>query len=372
LKVLEILNTPPGETFLQQHALAINNHLTNIELVWAFTQTNKRGRITLSDFGDTKCYAWPNYNLLPTWKQAIVKARYLGKSLDALYKPQLRLLKKIKPDLVHFHFSTLAVKYAHLCMQLNIPYTFSIRGSDLHSLNSSNDELYIKTLIHVTSNAKAIHSVSEGLKHSFELLTENTKTPQVIRTTVDDSWQEIIRDSKANLLISIGRLTWQKGFPDLLLAIKNLTDHNFPVQLVIIGEGPQRQELEYMIRDLQLTGNVSLAGKQDQPEIKNWFAKAQAFVLSSIAEGFPNVLAEAMLAGVPVITSNCGGIPELIENEKHAFMYETGNIDDLTSQLKKIITLKDSSSIVNCARQLSTQTFSHVSHATFFNRFWQQ
>ncbi len=373
MKVLEILNHPPGETFIRQHAIALNMHAPDIELCWAFTQTDQNGHLKQFDFSTTKCYAWPNYNLYPKWKKAFTKAKYLGKSLDALYQPQLNLLKKIKPDLVHFHFSTLAVKYAHLCAQLNIPYTFSLRGSDIHFLesNSRENEEYIQQLITVSDGAKAIHSVSEQLKDAFNKLTHSRKNPHIIRTTVDDSWLNITRKPQPNLLVAVGRLTWKKGFPNLILAIKNLVKEYPTVKLVIIGEGEQRQELEYMIRDLGLTQHISLLGKQDQDEIKRWFAKAQCFVLSSLAEGFPNVLAEAMLASVPIVTSDCGGIKEILENDRHAFMYPANDVAQLTEKLSVMLKTTEDQGYLKQAKELAVKTFSPQIHSTAFKKLWQ-
>lgn len=373
LKVLEILNHPPGETFIQQHAIALNTYAPEIELCWAFTQTNQNGRLPKFDVDTTTGYAWPNYNLYPKWRQALVKAAYAGKSLDALYKPQLKLLKKLKPDLVHFHFSPLAVKYAHLCQQLNIPYTFSLRGSDLHALKSNHpeNETYVQQLVAVADGAKAIHAVSEQLKDTFKKLTKSKTNPQIIRTTIDDSWLAVSRNPEPGLLVAIGRLTWQKGFPDLLLAIKNLIHAHPAVKLVIIGEGEQRQELEYMIRDLQLTQHIVLAGKQNQAEIKQWFGKAHAFVLSSIAEGFPNVLAEAMLASVPIVTSNCGGITEIIDNNIHASVYPTSDIAQLTEKLSAVLQTTNHDEQNKRAKKQAVNSFSPQHHATAFKQLWQ-
>jgi glycosyltransferase involved in cell wall biosynthesis len=126
-----------------------------------------------------------------------------------------------------------------------------------------------------------------------------------------------------------------------------------------------------MIRDLNLTNTVTLAGKQSHTQIREWFSKAQLFVLSSIAEGFPNVVAEAMMAGVPVLTSNCDGIPELIKDQKNAFVYETGNVNHLTDQLEIMLEKSNLNELINNAQQLSKESFSHRNHAIRFKQLWQ-
>jgi len=169
-KVLEILNCYPGETFIRQHALAISRHVNDIELVWAFTQTPYTGRKRSWDFSGIKCYAWPNYNRLPRWEKTFFSLRYSGPKQNKLNKPQIHLIKKIKPDLVHFHFANLAMQYRHLCEKLGIPYTFSVRGSDIQvaPLMISN---YKEKFIQTVKAAKAVHCVSDSIKDELFLMS---------------------------------------------------------------------------------------------------------------------------------------------------------------------------------------------------------
>jgi colanic acid/amylovoran biosynthesis glycosyltransferase len=369
MKVLEVLNTPPGETFIRQHALAINQYAPDIKLLWAFSQTPSSGKLSGFDFEQTSGYAWPNYNQYPKWKQLLVKTRYLWDSEKALNTPQQKLLAKLKPDHVHFHFSTLAVKYAHLCIQQQIPYTFSVRGSDLHALSATTDADYIQRLRNICQSASGVHAVSKALKQQLESLTAYNQT-EVIYTTIADSWNTINRQPESGLLVAAGRLTWQKGFPDLVIAIQQLRLASIPVKLVVIGEGPQRKELEFMIRELGLQSAITLTGNQTQEQIRQWFGKAYGFVLSSIAEGFPNVIAEAMAAGIPIVTSDCGGIPELIRDEKNARMYQAGNTEQLSERLKEVLNTNDHSSITDQAKKDALQFFSQQTHASAFRKLW--
>lgn len=369
-RVLEIINSYPGETFIRQHALAINQHATDIDLIWAYTQTESTGRRKSWDYSGVKCYALPNYNRLPRWKQTIFSLVYKGRKLQKINKPQVNLIKKIKPDLVHFHFAALAVQYGHLCDKLRIPYTFSVRGSDLQV-----DPLIIsgfqEKLIQTVTAAKAVHCVSEDLRHELFRITGSVDKTLVIRTTVSDDWESVERRPEKGLLIAIGRLHWRKGYPDLLLACKKLMDSEIEFKLVIIGEGPQRQELEFMIRDLDLKEKVELIGQKSHDEIKVWFSRAHALVLSSIAEGFPNVIAEAMMASVPVITSDCGGVTELVKDGVHAFVYQTGENNELENQLRKVLKIDEHKYLAEAAKEMVIVNTSNQVHARLFCELWK-
>lgn len=367
-RVLEVLNQYPGETFIQEHVRAIQQHCHNIDLMLAYTQTSQTGKLRDSVQG-IPTFAWPNYNLMPAWKQWMQSIRYPGNDLVKLHKPQRIFLQRLNPDHVHFHFSPLAVKYSHLCRELNIPYSFSVRGSDVHALHPEKDATYIEQLKACMQNATAVHAVADYLKTQLEELT-GYQNAKVIYTCVSDEWSKIEREPQHGLLIAIGRLTWQKGFPDLLLAAARLKQQQIAFQLVIIGEGPQRPELEYMIRDLNLSDCVSLTGYQTQSQILSWLQKAHLFVLSSIAEGFPNVLAEAMMAKVPVLSSDCGGVPELLVDNVNGALYHNGSIHELAAKIAAHIQHDSPAEIIHQAQVDVLSRMSTTQHALEFNSFF--
>ncbi len=106
-----------------------------------------------------------------------------------------------------------------------------------------------------------------------------------------------------HLLLAAGRLCHQKGFDVLLQAFARVAPEHPSWHLVILGEGPERAALERQVQALGLVAQVLLPGRAGN--ISQWYDRAELFVLSSRYEGFPNVLAEAMAAGVPVVSSDC-------------------------------------------------------------------
>jgi glycosyltransferase involved in cell wall biosynthesis len=120
------------------------------------------------------------------------------------------------------------------------------------------------------------------------------------------------------VLVAAGRLAPWKGFTDLIRAMKELSRRR-RARLLILGDGPQRAELEALIGELGLTDIVRLQGYVDNP--LKFFARADAFVLSSHVEGLPNVLVEAMMCGCTPVSTDCPTGPrEVLRGGKYGYL----------------------------------------------------
>jgi len=119
--------------------------------------------------------------------------------------------------------------------------------------------------------------------------------------------------SKRRLALAVGRLHQQKGFDLLLIAFKTLAEHYPKWDLVILGEGAERESLERQRERLGLTKRVYLPCRVGN--LSDWYMRAELFVMSSRFEGFPNALAEAMAHGLPAVSFDCKTGPrDLIRN----------------------------------------------------------
>ena len=116
------------------------------------------------------------------------------------------------------------------------------------------------------------------------------------------------------ILLSVGHLTWNKGFDVLLRAMKCVLQdrQDQPIRLVLLGDGAIRRELEALTESLGLTQHVRFAGAVPNRELPLWYNAADVFCLASKDEGWPNVLMEALACGTPVVATKAGGIPEII------------------------------------------------------------
>ncbi len=134
--------------------------------------------------------------------------------------------------------------------------------------------------------------------------------------------------------ITVGRLDRGKNHR---LLIEALAKSGLDADLWIIGEGPQRANLEKLIAKLGLQERVKLLGRQTNPFA--YLAKADCFVFSSTNEGFPNVLVEAMACGLPVISTDCPfGPAEILENGKYGILVPNGDMEAMSKAMRKIAT----------------------------------
>jgi len=138
-----------------------------------------------------------------------------------------------------------------------------------------------------------------------------------------------------NVLLIVGRLSREKDHLTLLEAISRLPAALLP-HLVIVGEGPERARIEERIRSLNLSGSVTLTGQQGSAE--PYYGIAQVAVLSSLSEGSPNALLEAMAAGVPVVATRVGGIPEIVTDGESALLVEPGGVSAMSNAIAKLLT----------------------------------
>lgn len=131
-------------------------------------------------------------------------------------------------------------------------------------------------------------------------------------------------DDRTRILLSVGRLSREKGHADLIRALPQLRQltGSTPVRLVVVGEGPERSSLEELRDTLGLNRHVALVGQQNDPS--PYYAIADVFVLPSHSEGSPNVLLEAMAAGVPVVATAVGGVPEIATDGKDSLLVKKG------------------------------------------------
>ena len=144
------------------------------------------------------------------------------------------------------------------------------------------------------------------------------------------------RDGRLPTLLFVGRLLREKGILDLVDAMPAVLDRA-PCRLVIVGDGGLERALRDRIRQLGLMTSVTLAGYLEGEELLRAYAAADVFVLPSWSEGFPTVLAEAMDAGLPIVTTRIqGAIDHLVEGE-HALFVEPRDVEGLASTLAEAI-----------------------------------
>ena len=135
------------------------------------------------------------------------------------------------------------------------------------------------------------------------------------------------------LVLFVGRLDPQKGIVELLKAFDSLVSRRPNLRLVYVGDGPADEHLRNVARDFALEDRILLAGACPSQKVAQWLAAANVLALPSYAEGCPNVVIEALNCGRPVIATNVGGIPELV-NEKSGILVPPRDSQALAGAIK--------------------------------------
>lgn len=131
---------------------------------------------------------------------------------------------------------------------------------------------------------------------------------------------------------------------DIATAIKALhriRDKGIQAQLVIAGSGPEEQNLKRLARELGVDNFVTFTGRLDRKEMPRLYSMAAVLLNPSLADNMPGSILEALSAGVPVVSSNVGGVPYLVEHEKNALLVSPGDVESMASSIIRILTDPD-------------------------------
>lgn len=260
--------------------------------------------------------------------------QYFANSFNPLHlakaaKEIKKVVQDFKPDLVHAH-SSFAGFLARFVIRGGIPTIFTA-----HSFAFTDGAKWTRKLIASiaeriaakwTSKIICVSEYDRALALRYRIVPVEKLV--VIHNGVADTSIKTTREEK---IISVGRLAYPKEFVLLLRAYK---ESGVAMRLEIIGDGPDRDMIEAEIARLDLRNRVTLRGPASQEEVREELAESSAFILISKHEGLPMTILEAMAAGLPVIASRVGGIPEEIGSECGILV--ENNVGDISNALKHI------------------------------------
>jgi len=160
----------------------------------------------------------------------------------------------------------------------------------------------------------------------------NQKIKDLAEEEINHPW---FFDSQIPIILAIGRLAKTKDYPNLIGAFKKILD-KMPANLVILGEGSEREKLEKLAYKLGLSNNIAFLGFQSN--IYKYIKRASVFVLSSLQEGFGNVIIEAMACGTPVVSTDClSGPREIIEHGKNGILVPVADKEILAMAIINVL-----------------------------------
>ena len=210
------------------------------------------------------------------------------------------------------------------------PIFVTLRGSDIPAVEEKKQQKKSILLRMVVCFSTAVVTVSESMaKNLSELMPIYKKKIFVIPNGVNSIFhkkeKKCDRKDKQSLkLIFIGSLVHRKGIDQLLRALNEVKTRDFFLNLV--GTGPLEDQLKLLVKELNLTSKVNFIGSVPHQKIPQILQQADVLVLPSHHEGRPNVVLEAMFAGLPIIGTNIGGIQELVQNYKTGILFKDHDV----------------------------------------------
>ncbi len=263
-----------------------------------------------------------------------------------LQKRNLRvILDKIQPDLIHVQWPSLLDMLGEVLNELKYPVVLSQRGYQIN-VKPFMDQSYFKKLAAIFPKLSGFHSVSKAISFRGDSIWNSpAKNNEVIYTGLDlDKFtfrENYFRNKKLKFL-TVGRPHWIKGLPDTIHACAILQKKNIEFEYVIVG-GIGNEEILFLTNFYKLEKSVKILGKLAKKEVYELMSGSDLLIVSSIEEGIPNVLVEAMALGVPVVSTACGGVEELIDHNKEGWVVPTRNPEALAAQIETFSSLPDHS-----------------------------
>lgn len=244
-------------------------------------------------------------------------------------------------DVIYFPWNAGAISFLPLFALA--PAIVSCRGAQVNVAPHNPERSAIRDGLRETfERAAAVHCVSEAILAEATQYGLDPAKAVVIRPAVDPTFFRPADDAPAPHaefhLITTGSLIWRKGLEYMLAAARLLRERGVPVRLEIIGDGPERQHLNYTIVDMDLGDCVELSGKLAPADVRARLQTADAFVFSSLSEGISNAVLEAMACGLPVVSTNCGGMPEAVTDGVEGYLVPTRDPEALATALAALWT----------------------------------
>lgn len=229
------------------------------------------------------------------------------------------------PDIFHLQWNKGAEDWLFL-KQLGVKMIVSFRGNQMN-ITPNIDETIAKSYKYALPQYDAFHCVSKAiLKEGVKYGADEDKAMVIYPAVQDKLLERQLERTSSDVLriLSVGRDHWKKGYRVSLETMALLKEMGVAFHYTIVAGG-DKEELIYAISDLGLANEVTLIDNLPHDKVFEQHANADIFLLPSFEEGVANVVLEAMALGTPVISTDCGGMKEVIENGVNGFIVPMRN-----------------------------------------------
>ena len=230
-------------------------------------------------------------------------------------------------DVYHYQWVGHWLAYHRLSKKFHKPSVLSLRGRQVNVLPFlPGQEGYRRRLHRLLPQCDAYHCISQAILEQGKSFGLKAESASVIRPAVDPKFffpPEHLPPPPPLKILMVGGLIWRKGYEYAILGIKHALDDGLPVELIIIGEGPDREKLAFLVQELGLEKVVHFLGSCTPAQVLQSMQSSHVFLHTSLSEGIANVILEAMSCALPVISTAVGGIGEVITDGQNGLIIPT-------------------------------------------------
>lgn len=269
----------------------------------------------------------------------------------ALSSKLVDMVKLHKIEVLHVHYAIPHAYAAYMAQKMlleegiYVPIVTTLHGTDITLVG--NHPFYKPAVTFSINKSDAVTTVSQSLKEDTLRLFNIKKEINVVANFIDisrfnhdftDCQRAMMATEDEKIITHISNMREVKRIPDVIKVFYNI-QKEMPAKLMMVGEGPEREPAERLCEELGIADKVVFFGNSN--EIDRILCFSDLFLLPSKTESFGLSALEAMASGVPVISSNTGGIPEVNKEGFSGFLSEVGDVEDMSKNA--IYILKDES-----------------------------
>jgi glycosyltransferase involved in cell wall biosynthesis len=269
----------------------------------------------------------------------IKENRPIPSIIDPIFNYRLvSKISKFQPDIIisFTHYFPISMALLHM---KRIPIILSVQGSDVLSSYPFKRiilSMSFSSADHVIALSETLKSVTaKYYKGKVSIISNGVNVEKFSPTIKKTNRIEI--DPNYKYIIYVGRLIKSKGIlrlPQILRGIRVFDDR---VRLLVVGTGADREELLKAFTEEKLQDSVVMTGSLSREDLASILPEAQLLVLPSYSEGIPLVVLEAMAAGLPIVCSNVGGLPDLVKNSENGFLIDPNDIDAFIEKINFLV-----------------------------------
>ncbi|MBL7923017.1 MAG: N-acetyl-alpha-D-glucosaminyl L-malate synthase BshA [Bacteroidia bacterium] len=250
-------------------------------------------------------------------------------------------------DILHVHYAIPHASVAYMAKQIlashgiHLPVVTTLHGTDITLVGK--DSSYEPVVTFAINQSDGVTAVSDSLRRDTYENFKISKEIEVIHNFIDlrrfskkakDHFRKAIAPNGERLVVHTSNFRKVKRVQDVVHVFNKLKD-KVPSKLLLIGDGPERHNIEQLCRELNLWDDIRFLGKQEM--IEEVLSIGDLFIMPSETESFGLAALEAMACQVPVISSNSGGMPELNVQGVTGYMSNVGDVDDMAKNAVSIL-----------------------------------